>query len=77
MTIKQLNQQQICWVKQLADFEFQIHYKKNNENSDADTLSRWSDHKEVKMIHAEILRKDKKETLMKNLAATFVRITGG
>ncbi len=44
-TIKQLNQWQICWAEQLADFEFQIYYKKNNENSDADTLSRQSDHK--------------------------------
>jgi len=70
-TIKQLNQQQIHWVKQLADFEFQIHYKKNNENSDADTLSRQSDHKEVKTIHTEILCKDKRETLMKDLAATY------
>ena len=69
--IKQLNQWQVCWAEQLADFEFQIHYKKSNENSDADTLSRWSDHKEVKMIHTEILCKDKKETLMKGLAATF------
>jgi len=70
-TIKQLNQQQIHWVEQLADFKFQIHYKKNNENDDADTLNRWSDHKEVKMIHTEILCKDKKETLTKGLAATF------
>ena len=69
--IKQLNQQQIHWAEQLADFEFQIHYKKSNENSDADTLSRWSDHKEVKTIHAEILCKDKKKTLMKDLAVTF------
>jgi len=58
-------------VKQLADFEFQIYYKKSNENNDADALSRWSDHKEVKMIHTEILCKDKKEILMKDLAATF------
>jgi len=58
-------------VKQLADFEFQIHYKKNNENSDADTLSRQSDHKEVKTIHTEILCKDERETLMKDLAATY------
>ncbi len=71
ITIKQLNQQQIHWVKQLADFEFQIHYKKNNENDDADTLSRQSDHKEVKMIYAEILHKDKKKTLIKDLAMTF------
>ncbi len=71
MTIKQLNQQQIHWAEQLADFEFQIHYKKSNENSDADTLSRWSDHKEVKTIYAEILYKDEKRILMKDLAVTF------
>ncbi len=70
-TIKQLNQQQICWAEQLADFEFQIHYKKSNENDDADTLSRWSDHEEVKTIHAEILHKDERETLMKDLAAIY------
>ncbi len=58
-------------MKQLADFEFQIHYKKSNENDDADTLSRQSDHKEVKMIHAKILCKNEKETLTKDLAATF------
>jgi len=69
--IKQLNQQQIHWAEQLADFEFQIHYKKSNENSDADALSRQSDHKEVKMIHTEILCKDKKKTLIKGLAAIF------
>jgi len=69
--IKQLNWWQVCWTEQLADFEFQIHYKKNNENSDADTLSRWPDHKEVKTIHAEILCKDERETLMKGLAATY------
>ncbi len=70
-TIKQLNQWQICWAEQLVDFEFQIYYKKNNENSDADTLSRQSDHKEVKTIYAEILCKDEKETLIKGLAAIY------
>ncbi len=58
-------------MKQLVDFEFQIYYKKSNKNSDADTLSRQPDHKEVKTIHAEILCKDKKRTLIKDLAATF------
>ncbi len=53
------------------NFEFQIHYKKNNENDDVDTLSRQLNHKEVKMIYAEILHKDKQETLIKDLAATF------
>jgi hypothetical protein len=27
-TTKQLNQQQVCWAKQLANYEFQIHYKR-------------------------------------------------
>ncbi len=70
-TTKQLNQWQVCWVKQLADYEFQIHYKKNNENDEADTLSRQSDHKEVKKIHAEILSEDKKKILTKGLAAMY------
>ncbi len=34
-------------------------------------MSRWSDHKEVEMIYAEILHKDKQETLIKGLAAIF------
>jgi len=58
-------------VKQLTDFEFQIYYKKNNKNDDADTLSRWSDHKKVKIIYAEILCKDKKRTFMKDLITIF------
>ncbi len=55
----------------MTNFEFQIYYKKNNKNDDADTLSRQLNHKEVKMIHTEILCKDEQETLMKDLAATF------
>ena len=55
----------------MTDYEFQIHYKKNNENSDADTLSRHSDHEEVKTIHTEILHKDKEETLIKGLTAIY------
>jgi hypothetical protein len=47
-TTKQLNQQQVCWAKQLVNYEFQIHYKKSNENDEADALSRQPDHKEVK-----------------------------
>jgi hypothetical protein len=50
-TTKQLNQQQVCWAKQLVNYEFQIHYKKSNENDEADTLSRQPDHEEVKKIH--------------------------
>ena len=34
-------------------------------------MSRWSDHKEVEMIYAEILHKDKQETFIKGLAAIF------
>jgi len=66
-----LNQQQVRWAKQLADYKFQIHYKKGNENDEADALSRQSDHEEVKKIHAEILSEDDKGILTKNLAATY------
>jgi len=70
-TTKQLNQQQVCWVKQLADYKFQIHYKKGNENDEADTLSRQPDHKGVKKIHVKILSEDNKGILTKGLAATY------
>ncbi len=69
--MKQLNQQQICWAEQLANYKFQIHYKKGNENGEADTLSRQPDHKEVKKIHAGILSEDNKGILTKGLAATY------
>jgi hypothetical protein len=52
-TTKQLNQQQVRWAEQLANYKFQIHYKKGNENGEADALSRQPDHKEVKKIHAK------------------------
>ncbi len=55
---KKLNQQQIHWAELLTDFEFQIHYKKNNKNDEVNILSRWSDHEEVKQIYAEILFKE-------------------
>jgi len=71
VTMKQLNWWQVCWAEQLADYEFQIHYKKGNENGEADTLSRQPDHKEVKKIHAEILSEDNKEILTKGLAAMY------
>jgi len=70
-TTKQLNWQQVRWVKQLVNYKFQIHYKKNNENDEADALSRQPDHKEVKKIHAEILSEDDKEVLTKGLAAMY------
>ncbi len=69
--MKQLNQQQVCWAEQLVNYEFQIHYKKGNENDEADALSRQSDHEEVKRIHAEILSEDNKRILTKGLAATY------
>jgi hypothetical protein len=64
-TTKQLNQQQVCWAKQLVNYKFQIHYKKSNENGEADALSRQPDHEEVKKIHAEILSEDEKKILTK------------
>ncbi len=70
-TTKQLNWWQICWVKQLVNYEFQIHYKKSNENDEADTLSKQSDHEEVKKIHVKILSEDDKKILTKGLAATY------
>jgi len=70
-TTKQLNQWQVCWAKQLADYKFQIHYKRSNENDEADTLSRQPDHKEVKKIHTEILSEDIKKILTKGLAAMY------
>jgi len=55
----------------LTDYEFQIHYKKGNENGGADALSRRPDHEGVKTIHAGILRKDEEGTLTKGLAAMY------
>ncbi len=66
-----MNQRQVCWAKQLADYEFQIHYKKNNENGEADALSKQPDHKGVKKIHAKILSEDDKGILTKGLAAMY------
>jgi len=70
-TTKQLNWQQVRWAKQLANYKFQIHYKKGNENGEADALSRQPDHEEVKKIHTEILSEDNKGILTKGLAATY------
>ncbi len=68
-TMKQLNWWQVHWAEQLANYEFQIHYKKGNENDEADALSRQPDHKEVKKIHAKIISEDNKRILTKGLAA--------
>jgi len=54
----------------LVDFEFQIHYKKNNENNEVNTLSRWSDHEKVKQIHVEILSEEN-EILTKKLTVMY------
>ena len=66
-----MNQQQVRWAKQLADYEFQIHYKKGNENGEADALSRRPDHEGVEKIHVKILSEDDKGILTKDLAATY------
>ncbi len=70
-TTKQLNWQQVCWAEQLVNYEFQIHYKKSNENGEADALSKQSDHKGVKKIHIKILSEDNKKILTKDLAAMY------
>ena len=69
-TTKKLNQWQIWWTELLMNFEFQIHYKKSNENDEVNTLSRWSDYEEVKWVHTEILNKDNR-ILTKDLTATY------
>jgi hypothetical protein len=53
----------------VSQLQFQIHYKKSNENDEADTLSKQPDHEEVKKIHIKILSEDDKEILTKGLAA--------
>ncbi len=70
-TTKQLNQQQVCWAKQLVNYKFQIHYKKDNENGEADALSRQPDHKGVKKIHIKILSEDNKKILTKDLTTMY------
>ncbi len=70
-TTKQLNWWQVHWAEQLANYEFQIHYKKSNKNDEADTLSRQSDHEEVKKIHTKILSEDNKGILTKDLTTTY------
>jgi len=67
---KELNQWQIHWTELLADFEFQIHYKKNNNNDEVNVLSRWFNHEEVKWIYIKILFK-KNEIFTKELATTY------
>jgi hypothetical protein len=56
------------WV--VSRFWISNSLQEDNENDEADTLSRWSDHEEVKWVHTEILSEDN-EILMKDLAATY------
>jgi len=69
-TTKKLNQWQICWAELLVNFEFQIHYKKNNKNNEVNALSRWLDYEEVKWVYTEILF-ERNKILMKELAAIY------
>jgi len=71
VTMKQLNQWQVRWAEQLTDYKFQIHYKKGNENGEADALSKQPDHKGVKKIHIKILSEDNRGILTKGLAAMY------
>jgi hypothetical protein len=70
-TTKQLNQQQVCWAEQLVNYKFQIHYKKSNENGEADALSRQPDHEEVKRFTLKFWVKMNKKILTKGLAAMY------
>ena len=54
----------------MINFEFKIHYRKDNENDDADALSQQSDYKKVKIIHKKFFRKNSKRILTKNLVTT-------
>ena len=38
-TTKKLNQRQVRWIELLASYNFQIHYRKESENGQADVLS--------------------------------------
>ena len=69
--IKELNWWQVRWAEQLVNYEFQIHYKKGNENGGVNTLSWQPDHEGVEKIHQEILQENAEEVLTKDLAATF------
>jgi hypothetical protein len=40
LTIKELNQRQVRWVKILAEYYFKIKYVKDTDNIKADVLSR-------------------------------------
>ena len=39
LTTARLNAATLCWVRELADFKFKIHYRPGKSNSDADALS--------------------------------------
>lgn len=43
MTTKALNQRQVRWSEQLADFWFRLIYRPGKDNDQADALSRWDD----------------------------------
>ena len=40
LTIKELNQKQVKWVKELIEYYFKIKYIKGTENTRADVLSK-------------------------------------
>jgi len=48
-TTKELTQRQARWVKELAQYDIQITYRKERENARADTLSQRLDYKTEKL----------------------------
>jgi hypothetical protein len=57
----------MSWV--VSRLWISIYYKKNNENDEADTLSRWLNYEEVKWVYTEIL--SEKMKFSQNLAAMY------
>lgn len=63
-TTKELNRRQTRWSEFLADFNFQIIYRKGSENGRADALSRRADHmEETPVASTQLLKTNNDGTL--------------
>ena len=65
-TTKQLNWRQTQWVETLASYNFRITYYKGLENAKADTLSRWLDYIEDRLIESNTILKQMDQGLVYN-----------
>ncbi|ERF69956.1 hypothetical protein EPUS_08767 [Endocarpon pusillum Z07020] len=74
-TTKELNRRQVRWSETLSRYNFEISYRKGNDNAKADALSRRVDHsKDTKAPPGSILRLNPDGSMRYNdsvLAATF------